>query len=129
MGSAVVKGILFGLVVGGVMRLPGKETLVDAFAADLSVMAALWLGAIMANGASRSVLVAESGVAIVSFACAAAAFQGVSGFLTIGFLVQAIWGVLHMRGLGVETLPWVPPFLVAVNITFLLVYFALVGLT
>lgn len=123
------KGIVFGVLIGGVMRLPGKDTLLDAFAANLSVMTALWLGTLLVNAVSRRVLFQECGVAVASFALAAAAFQGYAPFLTIGFLVQAIWCVLHMRGAGVVTQPWFPPFAACVNVTFGVTYVALELLT
>ncbi|MEM1318404.1 MAG: hypothetical protein AAGF29_09070, partial [Pseudomonadota bacterium] len=47
-------GLTFGILVGLLMRAPGPDAVAPAFAINLCVMAALWLGIAIANPTSRA---------------------------------------------------------------------------
>ncbi|MEL6967330.1 MAG: hypothetical protein AAGM04_08125 [Pseudomonadota bacterium] len=129
----VLYGLAFGVGVGGIMRLPGMDAVVPAFAINLCVMTALWLGIAIANSDRRPVTLAECGVGLLTFVLAAAALRTTPTLLYAGFALQALWSLAHLnqtsqyRFFAVRAPAWFSPFAAAANVGFGLVLSALVG--
>jgi len=124
--KAMIFGLVFGLVVGFIMVLPGAEFVVSAYAVNLSVMAALWLGAALAQGQDQYKGVQEVLVATVTFIIAGAVFQSSPNWLYAGFGLQAIWSFVHHDGRrGIAVISWYPVFSAMVNVGFIISFFIL----
>ncbi|MEO0329863.1 MAG: hypothetical protein AAF217_14860 [Pseudomonadota bacterium] len=113
-------GLLFGLSVGGAMRLPGAEFIIAANAINLSVMAAIWLGIAIGVGQSRSHLIQETAAATLTFVIAALVFQSSPLWLYVGFFGQTIWSALHIGNrYGARAIAWYPGFAAMANLGFI----------
>ncbi|MDJ0612272.1 MAG: hypothetical protein QNJ29_01245 [Rhizobiaceae bacterium] len=124
----LVAGLIFGVVVGGIMRAPGAEFVVAANAVNLSVMAALWLGISLAPGQKRQQMLLETVAAALTFVMAALVFQHSPFWLYAGFAFQAFWSLLHIGGrFGIPAQEWAPGFLAMVNLGFIAAYYLIVS--
>jgi len=124
--KAIVSGLVFGLLVGFIMVLPGAGFVVSAYAVNLSVMGALWLGAALAQGQDQYKGVQEVAVAVVTFVIAGAVFQSSPNWLYAGFALQAIWSFVHHDGRrGVAVISWYPAFSAMANAGFIISFFIL----
>ncbi|MEM1040145.1 MAG: hypothetical protein AAGI12_11840 [Pseudomonadota bacterium] len=122
-------GLVFGLVIGGIMRLPGMDAVVPAFGINLSVMAALWLGISIGAAPPRKVALVEVLVGGVTFVLVAAAMRTTPAWLYMGFGVQIVWSLAHNRiALATPSPRWFVPFSAAANLGFFAALSILVGL-
>ncbi len=116
----LVVGLIFGLIVGGIMRAPGAEFVTAANAINVSVMAALWLGISFAPGQQKDHIFIETGAAMVTFVLAALVFQHSPNWLYAGFAFQAAWSAVHIGGrFAVPSRAWFPGFMSMVNLGFI----------
>ncbi|MEM8749623.1 MAG: hypothetical protein AAGF28_04935 [Pseudomonadota bacterium] len=116
-------GLLFGLLIGGIMRLPGPEAVEPAFAINLCVMAAIWLGASFGSEHALSAMKVETVVATLTFVVAAIAMRVNAHILLIGFALQAVWCFRHASaGQSLKIKRWFPPFAAFANIGFVASY-------
>lgn len=88
-------GLSFGVLVGLLMRAPGADAVVPAFAINLCVMAALWLGIAIGNPTSKSRAYADIAAATGTFVLAAAALRTEPMLMVAGFLFQTWWSLEH----------------------------------
>jgi len=122
----IFMGIVFGVCVGAIMRLPGPEYLTAAFAINLAVMAALWLGAVVAPPTAKGALVPETVAALATFVIVALMFQSSPAWGYLGFIFQAGWSFVHRSdAFGVTVQRWYPAFAMGVNLTLLVMFFLL----
>ncbi|MEM9678074.1 MAG: hypothetical protein AAF890_08455 [Pseudomonadota bacterium] len=122
-------GLVFGLVVGGIMRLPGMDAVVPAFGVNLSVMAALWLGIAIGAAPPRKVALVEVLVGVFTFVLVAAAMRTSPAWLYVGFGIQVVWSLAHNRtALAAPSPRWFVPFSAAANLGFFIALSILVGL-
>lgn len=119
-------GMSFGIAVGILMRLPGPDAVVPAFAINLCVMAALWLGIAIGNSADKNRAYADIAAATATFVLAAAALRTVPELMILGFLFQGWWSLQHRSdGFGVIGPVWFLLFASMANFAFAAVFFGL----
>lgn len=115
--SFLFGGLLFGVVVGFLMYLPTPEVVINGGAVNLTVMATLWLGALLAVETSKTNAIWEILVAALSYIFVAAAMQGFHYFLILGFMVQGHWSLMHVNDQrGVRVHSWFPILALGVNV-------------
>ncbi|EFL90684.1 hypothetical protein [Ahrensia sp. R2A130] len=88
-------GLSFGLLIGLLMRAPGADAVEPAFAINLCVMAALWLGIAIGNPTSKSRAYADIAAATATFVLAAVALRTEPMLMIAGFLFQTWWSLEH----------------------------------
>ncbi len=121
----LILGLVFGLLVGALMRAPGAEFVASANAVNLTVMASLWFGIALAPGQTRSAMMMETLVAFVTFVLIALVFQHSPLWLYAGFALQAGWSALHIGDrAGVKSQNWYPGFAAMVNLGFIAALYA-----
>lgn len=121
----LVYGLIFGILVGGIMRAPGAEFVVAANAINLAVMAALWLGVTFAPGQIKRNTLIESVAAMVTFIMVALVFQHSQNWLYAGFAFQVMWSAVHIGGrIGVPSQAWFPGFAAMANLGFIAALYA-----
>lgn len=121
MWKSLLTGLLFGIVVGLIMRLPGARFVVPAHAVNLTAMASLWLGAAFAPGQGAFRVSQEALIAFSTYIIVALVFQDSPMWLYAGYVFQGLWCVAHFeRRYGVAVLEWFPRFAAMVNIGFML---------
>lgn len=119
-------GMSFGIAVGIVMRLPGPEAVIPAFAINLCVMAALWLGIAIGDPSDKKRAYADIFAALGTFVLAAAALRTHAELLTLGFVFQFWWSLQHRSdGRGVIGPVWFLLFASMANLSFAAVFFVL----
>jgi len=112
-------GTGFGCVVGIIMRLPGQDAVVPAFAINLCVMAALWLGIAIADPQEKRRAYGDIGVAVITFVLAAIALRTNPAVLLLGFALQVWWCFQHRSaGWGVIGPIWFMFFAAGANLAF-----------
>ena len=117
-------GLIFGFLVGVLMRTPGPEYVVAANAINLSVMASLWLGISFAVGQPRSAMIFETLGASVTFVMVALVFQHTDLWLYAGFIFQSFWSALHIGDrYGVPSQRWFPGFSAMANLGFIAAFY------
>lgn len=119
-------GMSFGVAVGILMRLPGVDAVVPAFAINLCVMAALWLGIAIGDPQNKKRAYADIFAAFLSFVLAAIALRTYPEILAIGFVFQFWWSLQHRSdGLGVIGPIWFLLFASMANLSFAVVFLVL----
>lgn len=119
-------GMSFGVALGVLMRMPGADAVVPAFAINLSVMAALWLGIAIGRPDDKKRAYADIVVAVITFVLTAVALRTYPEVLIAGFLLQAWWSLQHRSdGLGVIGPVWFLLFASMANFAFAAVFFVL----
>lgn len=88
-------GLTFGVLVGMLMRAPGADAVVPAFAINLCVMAALWLGIAIGAPFDKRRAYADIAAATVTFVLAAVALRTEPMLMIAGFLFQTWWSLQH----------------------------------
>lgn len=124
--SFAVYGLLFGIVVGAIMRLPAADAVVPASAINLCVMAVLWLGIAIGDPQAKSRAYADIAAASLTFVIAAAALRTYEELLAAGFFFQVWWSLQHKAsGYGVVGPSWFVPFAAMANLGFGVVFLIL----
>lgn len=112
-------GMSFGVAVGILMRMPGVDAVVPAFAINLCVMAALWLGIAIGDPQEKKRAYSDIFAAALTFVLAAIALRTYSEILAVGFLFQVWWSLQHRSdGLGVIGPVWFLLFASMANLSF-----------
>lgn len=112
-------GMSFGVAVGILMRMPGPDAVVPAFAINLCVMAALWLGIAIGDPQEKKRAYADIFAATATFILAAIALRTYPEILALGFLFQTWWSLQHRSdGLGVVGPIWFLLFASMANLSF-----------
>lgn len=119
-------GMSFGVAIGILMRMPGPDAIVPAFAINLCVMAALWLGIAIGDPQEKKRAYADIFAAVATFVLAAIALRTYPEILAIGFAFQAWWSLQHRSdGFGVIGPIWFLLFASMANASFGVVYLVL----
>lgn len=119
-------GMSFGIVVGVLMRMPGADAVVPAFAINLSVMAALWLGIAIGAPFEKSRAYADIAAATATFVLTAIALRTYPELMIAGFVFQGWWSLQHRSdGFGVIGPVWFLLFASMANFAFAGVLFVL----
>lgn len=112
-------GMSFGVAIGILMRMPGSDAVVPAFAINLCVMAALWLGIAIGNPSDKKRAYADIFAAVFTFVIAAVALRTYPEILSLGFLFQFWWSLQHRSdGRGVIGPVWFLLFASMANASF-----------
>lgn len=119
-------GMSFGVAVGILMRMPGPDAVVPAFAINLCVMAALWLGIAIGDPQEKKRAYADIFAATLTFVLAAVALRTLPEILVIGFVFQTWWSLQHRSdGFGVIGPVWFLLFASMANLAFAIVFLVL----
>lgn len=120
-------GMSFGVALGVLMRVPGADAVVPAFAINLCVMAALWLGIAIGNPDDKKRAYADIAAAVFTFVIAAASLRTYPELLILGFVFQSWWSLQHRSDrFGVIGPVWFLLFASMANVSFAAVFYFLI---